>query len=203
MGRQGLDYRRLQSDGRWAGKQSPGPKRTFDRRLTMTSRTSSVRKENQNQVIKRTELLSASTGLALVRLTIGAMFVSVFFENLGKGTYTTGGYAGVINYYIKSSHSPAVWKAVMQLMASNAAIAAPLQALTEISLGVLLVIGLFTRPAAFVAFLFLGSLWISELGTSWIWELLVSVLGSLALSEGTPARRGGGMPPLRSGGRPP
>ena len=31
--------------------------------------------------------------------------------------------------------------------------AAPMQGLTEISLGILLLIGLFTRPAAFVAFL--------------------------------------------------
>jgi uncharacterized membrane protein YphA (DoxX/SURF4 family) len=46
----------------------------------------------------------------------------------------------------------------------SAAIAAPMQGLTEISLGVLLVVGLVTRPAAFVAFLFLGSLWISEWG---------------------------------------
>src|SRR5579862_8414186 len=29
----------------------------------------------------------AAHGLAIVRLTIGAMFVSVFFENLGKGLY--------------------------------------------------------------------------------------------------------------------
>jgi len=82
----------------------------------------------------------AANGLALVRLTIGSMFVWVFFENLGKGLYTPGGYAGLISYYIKSSHSPAVWKAVMGLAASHAAIAAPLQGLTEISLGILLVI---------------------------------------------------------------
>jgi len=30
----------------------------------------------------------AANGLALVRMTIGAMFVWVFFENLGKGGYT-------------------------------------------------------------------------------------------------------------------
>ena len=35
----------------------------------------------------------ARVGLAIVRLTIGAMFVWVFFENLGKGLYTPGGYA--------------------------------------------------------------------------------------------------------------
>lgn len=133
----------------------------------------------------------AATGLALVRLTIGAMFVWVFFENLGKGLYGPAGYAGLINYYIKSSHSPAAWKWIMGLLASHAALAAPMQAMTEISLGILLVIGLLTRPVAFVAFLFLGSLWISEWGTSWIWELLVPVLASLGLAVGRAGRAWG------------
>jgi uncharacterized membrane protein YphA (DoxX/SURF4 family) len=153
----------------------------------MMTKASSV----QNETTRSAHLLDAANGLALVRVTIGSMFVWVFFENLGKGLYSPGGYAGLISYYIKSSHSPAVWKAVMGLMASNAAIAAPLQAMTEISLGILLVIGLFTRPAAFVAFLFLGSLWISEWGTSWIWELLVSVLASLGLAVGRAGRSWG------------
>src|SRR5215469_13524843 len=77
----------------------------------------------------------AANGLALVRLTIGAMFVWVFFENLGKGLYTAGGYSSLINYYIKASHSPAAWKAVMGFMARLAAMAAPMQGLTEISMG--------------------------------------------------------------------
>ncbi len=133
----------------------------------------------------------AASGLAIVRLTIGAMFVWVFFENLGKGLYTPEGYAGLISYYIQHSHSPALWKTVMGLAASHAAIAAPMQGLTEISLGILLVIGLLTRPAAIVAFLFLGSLWISEFGTSWIWELLVPVMASLGLAVGRAGRRWG------------
>jgi uncharacterized membrane protein YphA (DoxX/SURF4 family) len=144
-----------------------------------------------NETTRSAAILDAANGLALVRVTIGAMFVWVFFENLGKGLYTSAEYADLINQYIKASHSPAVWKAVMGLMASHAAIAAPLQAVTEISLGVLLIIGLLTRPAAFVAFLFIGSLWISELGTSWIRELLVSVLASLGLAVGRAGRRWG------------
>src|SRR6202166_1245706 len=103
--------------------------------------------------------LPAANGLAIVRLTIGAMFVWVFFENLGKGLYTQAGYAGLINYYIKASHSPAAWKAVMGVMASHGSLAAPMQAMAEISLGILLVVGLLTRPVAFVAFLYLASLW--------------------------------------------
>jgi len=79
----------------------------------------------------------------------------------------------------------------MGLMASHAAMIAPMQAATEISLGILLVSGLLTRPAAFVAFLFLTSPWVSEWGTSWIWELLVPVLASLGIAVGRAGRAWG------------
>lgn len=133
----------------------------------------------------------AQTGLALVRVTIGAMFVWVFFENLGKGLYTPMGYASLIRHYIEAGHSPAAWKVVMGLAANHAAMAAPMQAVLEISLGILLVIGLLTRPAAFIAFLYLGSLWVSEWGTAWIWELLVPLLASLGLAVGRAGRAWG------------
>lgn len=133
----------------------------------------------------------ARCGLVVVRVAIGAMFISVFFENLRKGLYTPGGYAGLIDYYIEKGHAPAVWKSVMAMAAHNAFIAAPAQGVTEFSLGVLLILGLFTRTAATVAFLFLASLWISEWGTAWIWELLVPVLASLGLAVGRAGRTWG------------
>ena len=123
----------------------------------MTTSTTSVANEANGMAAHP----CAACGLAIVRVTIGAMLVWVFFENLGKGLYRPAGYAGLINYYITNSHSPGVWKWVMGQAASHASLAAPLQGLTEISLGVLLLIGLFTRPVAFVAFAFLSSLWIS------------------------------------------
>lgn len=133
----------------------------------------------------------ARIALVIVRVTIGAMLVWVFFENLGKGLYTPSGYSGLINYYIQHGHAPAIWKVVMASAASHAAMAARMQALTEITLGILLVFGLLTRPLAFVAFLYLGSLWMSEWGTAWIWELLVPVMTSLALSVGRAGRTWG------------
>ena len=79
----------------------------------------------------------------------------------------------------------------MAFAAAHASTAAPLQAVTEISLGVLLVLGLFTRPAGLIAFGYLASLWISEWGTGWIWELLVPVMVSLALAVGAAGRHWG------------
>src|SRR5260370_27723136 len=92
----------------------------------------------QNATVSFAGQTDAANGLALIRVTIGAEFVWVFFENLGKGLYTSAAYADLINHYIKASHSPAAWKAVMGFMARHAAMAAPMQALTEISFGILL-----------------------------------------------------------------
>ena len=138
--------------------------------------------------METSDCAQARMGLAIARFTIGAMFVWVFFENLGKGLYSSAGYAGLINYYIKMDHAPGLWKGVMAQAAQHASIAAPAQAVTEATVGVLLVLGLCTRPAAAVAFAFLASLWVSEWGTAWIWELLVPVLTSLALAVGRAGR---------------
>lgn len=135
--------------------------------------------------------IEAQTVLALLRATLGVLFVWVFFENLGKGFYSPSGYNELISHYILNGHAPTAWKSVMSFMAAHARVAAPMQAFTEITFGVLLLLGLLTRPVALAAFMFLTSLWISEWGTSWIWELLVPMLVALMLALGAAGRRWG------------
>ena len=134
---------------------------------------------------------SAKTGLAIMRIGLGAMFLYVFFENLRKGLYGKDGYTGLINYYIDNGHAPAFWKSFMSLAASHATIAGPMQAVTEISFGLFLILGLLTRPVALAAFLFLASLWISEWGTAWIWELLIPMIAAFSLMVGGAGRKWG------------
>ena len=129
--------------------------------------------------------------LAILRLGLGALFVSVFFENLGKGLYSPSGYSGLINYYIEKGHAPQALKSVMALMASHSSVVGPMQGFTEITFGVLLLVGLLTRPVALAAFLFLTTLWIAEWGTAWIWELLVPMLVALSLMIGAAGRKWG------------
>ena len=133
--------------------------------------------------------LDATLTLVILRVTLGALFVSTFFENLGKELYSAKGYAGLIRYYIQYGHAPAVWKQVMGLMAAHGAIAAPGQAVFEASVGVFLIVGFFSRPAALVAFGFLTGLWVSEWGIGWIWELLVPMAVALALALGPSGQR--------------
>ncbi|MBV8359578.1 MAG: DoxX family membrane protein [Deltaproteobacteria bacterium] len=127
--------------------------------------------------------------LVILRVTLGALFVSTFFENLGKDLYGAQGYAGLIRSYIKYGHAPTVWKQVMGFTAAHAAIAGPLQGVLEPSLGVLLILGFFSRPAALVAFGFLTGLWVSEWGIGWIWELLVPMVVAAALTLGPSGQR--------------
>jgi len=134
---------------------------------------------------------SAQVALTILRLGLGSLFVWVFFENLGKGLYSPSGYSGLINYYIAKGHAPQLLKSVMALMASHATVAGPMQGFTEITFGVLLLIGLLTRPIAFGAFLFLSTLWVAEWGTSWIWELLIPMIVALALMIGGAGRKWG------------
>ncbi len=134
---------------------------------------------------------TAARGLALARVGIGAMFIWVFFENYGKGLYTPGGYGDLITWYIQNTTAPGVWKAVMGQAVAHARVAAPMQGFAECSFGVLLILGLFTRPVAVAAGLFLTSLWISEWGTAWVWELLVPMITTFALAIGAAGRHWG------------
>src|SRR5229473_5288282 len=134
---------------------------------------------------------SARAGLAIMRLGLGTMFLYVFFENLSKGLYGKDGYAGLINYYVEKGHAPGLWKSIMSLAAAHATVAGPLQAVTEISFGAFLLLGLLTRPVALAAFLFLSSLWISEWGTAWIWELLIPMIAAFSLMVGGAGRKWG------------
>ena len=129
--------------------------------------------------------------LAILRIALGAMFVWVFFENLGKGLYTPSGYKGLIDHYLKNGHAPDAWKGIMAAAAANARIAAPLQALTELGFGVLLVTGTAARLVAAAAGAFLFSLWLSELGTAWIWELAIPVILAFSLAWAGPGRTWG------------
>jgi uncharacterized membrane protein YphA (DoxX/SURF4 family) len=144
-----------------------------------------------DRATQRNEASREQKALAVLRLTLGAMFVWVFFENLSKGAYSPGGYKGVIDHYLKAGHAPSAWKAVMTAAATNARVAGPLQALTEASFGLLLLGGVATRVVATAAGAFLFTLWLSELGDAWFWELATPIVVAFCVAWGRAGRTWG------------
>src|SRR5437763_5620110 len=82
--------------------------------------------------------------LAVLRVMLGGVFVSVFFENLNKHLYESKGYAALITGYRVDGNAPGAWKDFERFIADHGSFFARVQAVFELSLGVLLVLGIGT-----------------------------------------------------------
>jgi uncharacterized membrane protein YphA (DoxX/SURF4 family) len=114
---------------------------------------------------------------SVLRVMLGALFVSVFFENLNKKLYEPAGYATLIRGYKRETSAPGAWKDFMGFIADHASFFAPVQAGFELVLGVCLVLGFAAGAVALVAAGHLTALWVSEWSPRrWVWELLSLVV---------------------------
>ena len=132
-------------------------------------------------MIKTRELILV---LLAFRVALGILFLSVWASNLDKGLYDPAPYANLIDFYVAEGEAPGFWKEVMEFVADQAVVASKLQLVTELTLGLLLTLGLATRPAGALAGLFLTALWISEINVpnEWIWSLVFPALAAFAVA---------------------
>lgn len=122
--------------------------------------------------------------IVFLRVLLGLLFLSVWGSNVHKHLFDSGPYASLVRFYVDSGRAPGVWKDVMRFVADHAAIASKLQLVTELAFGILLVLGLATRPVGVAAGLYLSSLWLSEIGVphEWIWSLVFPALVAFYLA---------------------
>jgi uncharacterized membrane protein YphA (DoxX/SURF4 family) len=122
----------------------------------------------------------------VLRLMLGALFISVFFENLHKKLYGPAGYEGLIEGYKAQGNAPGVWKDFMGFIADHASFFGPVQAVFELSLGLVLVLGVATGVFSLIAAAHLTALWISELAPRrWVWELLSLIVVAVVVGSGS------------------
>jgi uncharacterized membrane protein YphA (DoxX/SURF4 family) len=122
----------------------------------------------------------------VLRLTLGALFISVFFDNLHKHLYDAAGYAKLIESYKAQGNAPGAWKDFMGFIADHASFFGPVQATFELALGIVLVLGVGTGVFALVAVAHLTALWISELAPRrWVWELLTPIVVAVVVGLGS------------------
>jgi hypothetical protein len=93
----GEEFARPFAFGRRPDSRQPAKSLVSDTGRIITVTTTTQPLDNCSEA---TDQLHARIRLALVWLTIGALFVWVFFENLGKGLYKPVYYAGLIQQYM-------------------------------------------------------------------------------------------------------
>lgn len=137
------------------------------------------------RVERVTTLIARLNHLVILRVFLGAVFITVFFENLAFGRFTPGGYERLIERYAARNNAPGFWSnGVMGFFADNSEIFSKLQAVTELSFGIALVIGFAAGFVGLAVTGFLLALWLSELGLFWIWELPGLIFVALAVGIG-------------------
>ena len=142
--------------------------------------------EPRNTVERGLARLAVVDHVLVLRLFLGAVFITVFFENLAFNRYTADGYTSLIERYAGRNDAPGFWSdGFMQFFADNSTVFAPLQAVTELSFGLLLVVGIASGLVGLAVAGFLATLWLSELGIFWVWELLGLVMVALAVGLGS------------------
>lgn len=123
--------------------------------------------------------------LVIMRVFLGALFITVFFENLSFARFTPGGYERLIERYAARNNAPGFWSnGVMGFFADHSEVFSKLQAVTEMSFGISLVIGFAAGYVGLAVAGFLLALWLSELGIFWIWELPGLIVVALAIGLG-------------------
>lgn len=120
--------------------------------------------------------------MALMRIMVGLMFLTTWASNLNKGLYTPDGLEDFLQGQL-NEESPAFYRSFLEEVIIPAkAVFAPFQLVSEGLLGLVLLIGLFTRPAAVAGTFFMMNVYLLSIGTGeWAWSyfLPIGLLGAV------------------------
>lgn len=127
------------------------------------------------------------TWLALLRLTLGLMFVTTWGNNARRGYYTPDGLQTFFTITFPQSANPLTFYAdfITQVILPARAWFAPFQLVGEGLLGLALLIGLFTPLASAIGIFFLGNVFLATFGHDWPWAYLIpmALLGVCLLTR--------------------
>ncbi len=131
--------------------------------------------------------------VALLRILLGVLFIATWVENLDKDLYTPDGLQGFLEYQLNEDSLPWYESFIRDVIIPARAVFAPFQLVTELALGVFLLVGFLTRPVALGGFFFVLNTYLISIGTGeWAWSYYM-ILAALALVGVTGAGRSIGV----------
>jgi uncharacterized membrane protein YphA (DoxX/SURF4 family) len=128
----------------------------------------------------------ALSWLALLRIMIGAMFLTTWFSNLQKGFYTPEGLLDFFTTGFPQSENPLAWYAgfIQGVVLPSRGVFAPFQLAAEFLLGTALLLGFLTRMFSLAGIFFLLNTFLATFGHDWPWAygLPIGILGVVFLT---------------------
>ena len=132
--------------------------------------------------------------IALLRILMGFVFLTTWFINLRNGFYTPDGLLRFFTeVYPQSSNPLALYAAFIDNVILPVRVAfAPFQLVTELLLGLGLLIGAFTPFFSLAGIFFLANTFLASLGHDWPWSYIMPI-AILAVTFFTRAGRALGL----------
>lgn len=127
------------------------------------------------------------TAVALLRMTLGAIILVTWLDNVRGGLYSADGLTGFFNWLFDAENgngsSLAFYKAFLDAaIVPVAGLFGGFQAVAELIMGLALLLGAFTRLFSLAAMLFFFNLFLSYFGGhEWIWTYVLLFMTSLTL----------------------
>lgn len=119
--------------------------------------------------------------VALIRILLGVLFIATWFENLDKDFYTPDGLQAFLEGQLNEGSLAWYESFIRDVIIPMRDVFAPFQLVTELALGVFLVIGFLTRPVAIGGFFFVLNTYLISIGTGeWVWSYYM-ILAPLVL----------------------
>jgi len=125
--------------------------------------------------------------LAALRIMMGLLFLTTWYENVQKGFYTPAGLLHFFTDVYPQSHNPiSLYAAFIEhVLLPARAVFAPFQFVAELGLGVFLVLGILTPVAGIAGALLLANIFLATFGSEWPWTYLslIGVCLAVAISR--------------------
>jgi uncharacterized membrane protein YphA (DoxX/SURF4 family) len=125
--------------------------------------------------------------VALLRIMLGLLFLTQWYDNLVNGLYTAEGLNGLFDYFFSSSEMPLEWYMdfIHQLIMPISPAFAVFQLVAELLIGLALLFGFLTPLVSLAAAFFILNTFLLSWGVDWPWSYLtiLSILGVLFFTK--------------------
>lgn len=119
--------------------------------------------------------------VALLRIMLGILFLTTWSSNLSKGFYTPDGLQVFFENVFPTADNPLTWYAdfIQGVILPIRAFFAPFQLITELLLGLFLLVGFLTPYTSAAAAFFIINTFLATYGHDWPWSYftILSILG--------------------------